>query len=282
LAIAAIPSGGDTAESVLKEYLKLAGPSKRSTGPDLGHGRVTRLDVLLRLSGTSNCLATVRDALPSLTNDLARAELAEMLGRNIQTRESAAVLSKLLKDRDEGVRGAALHGLRLMAARIDRGGRVGVQAEPAHDPKVSGLVPILIPMADDPASIIRISALYALADTREPDAIAEIRKHLRDQDEKVRLTAACLLTEVHDASGLPELRAALTRLHSPGARQQHLFFYEAEPLLLALGRITGQSFGEVPMNPTVSSNFDQMKELVDEYYRLIDAWAKWAEQTQRK
>jgi hypothetical protein len=48
----------------------------------------------------------------------------------------------MLKDPDENVRGAALHGIRLMACRIDRGGRSGIQAEPAHAPKVEGLVQI--------------------------------------------------------------------------------------------------------------------------------------------
>jgi len=53
--------------------------------------------------------------------------------------------------------------------------------------------------------------MYALADTLDPAAILRMRAALKDDDQLVRFSAACLLSRVNDASGMPELRAELAR-----------------------------------------------------------------------
>jgi hypothetical protein len=200
-----------TSEAVLKAYLAMPVEAGNQDAPYQFSGRRERLEILRKLSATSNSLAVIQSVLPSVTNAWQRAELAECFGRNIQTKESAGVLTEMLKDPDENVRGAALHGIRLMACRIDRGGRSGIQAEPAHAPKVEGLVPTIISAAGDRSVKVRGSAMYALADTREPKAIEEMRKHLQDADRGVRFNAACLLTEVHDDSRSPDIAPPVSR-----------------------------------------------------------------------
>ena len=51
----------------------------------------------------------------------------------------------------------------------------------------------LIQAAHDPEN--RCAALTVLADTCDPQAAAEIRRHLKDTSAQIRLHAACLLTE---------------------------------------------------------------------------------------
>jgi len=48
----------------------------------------------------------------------------------------------------------------------------------------------------------RVNALFALADTLDPEAFAEIRRRLTDDSEEVRFQAACFLAECQDASEL--------------------------------------------------------------------------------
>jgi HEAT repeat protein len=203
-----------------------------------------------------------------------------MLGDHFHTEKSAALLCKLLKDPDDGVRWQAIHGLRMMARRTDRSGGKRIQRGPDFDPKVQGLVPYLVSAANDKAERNRICALYALADTRDPSAVSEIRSRLKDPSEKVRLYAACFLTEYQDAKGLPEMRNALNRIRSIDVQRlavelDYSYYHEAELLLASLERITGKSFGRIPPNPTLSSDLRKMQDIKRRYKALLDAWAEW-------
>jgi hypothetical protein len=237
--------------------------------------RIARLNALRTLSQTSNVVSVVQGALASITNGWQRAELAEMLGRSVQSRESADALIGLLNDPDEQVRASAVFGLRLLSSRIDRAGRRGIQAEAAHPPKVQGLVPALIMAAKDPSALVRRSAAFALADTREPAAIQALREYLKDSEAEVRFSAACLLTEVHDPSGIAELKEVLHRLSTVGL--QSTSYGEAEEVLLALERTTGLSFGDIPLNPVLASDGGKSREYAEQYRVLIKAWAAWLE-----
>jgi HEAT repeat protein len=115
---------------------------------------------------------------------------------------------------------------------------------------------VVIEAADDPSEIVRHSALYGLADSLDPAAMAELRNHLKDDSEIVRFYAACFLTEFQDASGLSEMRQALARLRKAGeaeAEARRIFDYwlQVEMLLASCERITGKSFGEIPLNPSL-------------------------------
>ncbi len=195
------------------------------------------------------------------------------------TDESVALLCELLTDHDEKIRREAIRGLHGMARRTERIGGKRIQRKLDFAPKVEDLVPHLISAASDKVESNRIVALYALADTREPLAVSELRKKLKDPSERVRSLAACLLTEYQDATGLPEMRNALDRLGSinlPLALDM-LYYNEAERLLASFERITGKSFGRIPLNPSLSSDTRriQKQNIKKRYNTLLDTWAEW-------
>jgi len=192
-----------------------------------------------------------------------------------QSAESAANLCKLLKDPDEKVRGQAIHDLRMLARRTNRMGGKRIQRGQEFAPKVEGLVPYLVLAADDKVEINRISALYALADTRDPLAVVELCNRLKDQSEKVRFHAACFLTEYLDASGLPEMRDALTRLCGTHSANDFSYYLDAEMLLASFERIIGKSFGEIPPNPSLCSDTREIPRIKERYKALLETWAEW-------
>jgi HEAT repeat protein len=211
--------------------------------------------------------------LPDVKDPRQRAELAEAL-RHFPMKESAARLCELLDDPDEQVRQQAIASLRLMARRVDRSGGQRVQRGGEFAPQVEGLVPQLIKAAGDKAPRNRVVALFALADTLDPAAIAEIRRRLKDESAEVRFHAACFLTEYQDASGLSELKQMLTRLRSE-TESKVTDSFDTERLLACFERITGKSFGPVPMNPGLSSDSRQAQELEQRSKQLLETWAAW-------
>jgi len=313
----AVPAGSSepNAAQIVADYLKMPYPEDDR----LGEARSQRLSTLSALQDMPvEAVEAIEKALPQVKDPRQRVELAEVLGRRVATRKSATILCGLLKDPDDKVRWQAIHSLRLLARRTDRTGGQRIQREPdatpreekeraarqairegrspgavrtvepkdertepwvEFTPKVEGLVPCLVAAADDEAQSNRICALYALADTRDPMAVSELRRRLKDPSEKVRFYAACFLTEYQDASGLTEMLAALKRLcrTDPAADPEYDFEYysQAERLLASFERITGRSFGRVPMNPSLSSSHPQIVELQKRYNTLLDAWAQW-------
>jgi hypothetical protein len=76
-----------------------------------------------------------------------------------------------------------------------------------------------------------------------------------------------------------ELREAMKRVRNYGPDESVLFHLEAEQLLLALERITGKSFGAIPMNPMLSSDSRKGAEYDQEYHRLVKAWGEWLDKS---
>jgi len=260
------------AGKIVGRYLRMPHPQDDK----LGEARLARLDTLAGLKGMPReAVDAIGHALPETKNPQQRAELAGALGEHLHTKGSAALLCELLKDPDEKVRGQAIHGLRMMARRTDRTGGKRIQRGPDFAPKVEGLVPYLISAASDKVEWNRISALYALADTRDPLAVLELRNRLKDPSEKVRLYAACFLTEYQDASGLPEMRDALARLRQTEPSKNLDYYGQAEMLLASFERITGKRFGEIPLNPHLSSDTRQIPAIEKRYNTLLNAWAEW-------
>ncbi len=143
--------------------------------------------------------------------------------------------------------------------------------------KVAGLVPFLIRAAGDKDEGNRVCALYALADARDPRATAELRRRLEDPSAKVRLYAACFLTEFGDVTGLPELRRALKRVRNTSPTDNILYYPEAGTLLASFERLTGKSFGKIPAPPGLLSHLKQAEQNKAEYARLLEAWSDWWE-----
>jgi len=257
-------------QQIIDQYLKMPIPA---TDPK-GEARIARLQLIKQISQLGDeAVDALAATFPRLSDPKRRAELAGALGA-IPTRASADQLVKLLKDPDDQVRWNAIHYLRLLASRVDRSGGKRQQRGDEHPPKVGGLVPHLIAAASDKAPANRDCAAYALADTLDPAAIAQLRKMLKDDNLNVRLHAACFLTEFADASGLPELRRAIDRFRPVDGANLDLLLH-AEMLLASLERITGKSFGPIPMDPGLMSNLDQAAAARQQYKFLLDAYAQW-------
>ena len=247
--------------------------------------------------------------LPEVKAKRQRIEIADLLGTKLQTKKSAEILCGMLKDPNEDVRGDVIHSLRMLARRTDRTGpsrkqsipdtrtseekekaaRQGIsytnrqmilpkdeklQGSVEFEPKVAGLVPYLISVANDPAERNRINVLYALADSRDSLAVAELRNALKDPSEKVRLYAACFLTEYQDATGLFEMQRALGRLCTEPDDELD-YYRQAEMLLASYERITGKSFGQIPMNPSLLSDGRRMEQIRKTYKALLNNWSQW-------
>lgn len=306
---------GPGAEQIVEDYLSRPYPPDEQ----FGEARSQRLEVLEALATVCDEAAeAVGEVLPRVSDPRRRAELAEALGQYVQTPEAATLLCKLLDDPDDHVRWEAIHGLRKLAARTDRPGGQRVQRERAtasgqdretlarqalasglpiprrrtvepkderteprveFAPKVEGLVPYLVEAADDDVEANRICTLYALADSRDPLAVAELRNRLKDPSENVRFYAACFLTEYQDASGLDEMLKALARLDEidPDANPEQglTYFTDAERLLASFERITGKSLGSIPMNPTLIGSSVTAGYAAERYRALLATWAQW-------
>lgn len=307
---ATVPQDSKAAE-IVRHYLKIPHPEDDRSGK----ARSERLDILSELKTMpEDAIAAIGSVLPEVKNPLQRVELAEALGQHLHTKDSAALLCKLLKDPDEKVRWQAIHSLRLLARRTDRvgakrtqrrpdfrsnaekekavrqaiGAVLGTKTKRTIDPKderseelvefapeVEGLVPYLVSAANDEVENNRICALYALADTRDPLAVSELRNRLKDPSENVRNYAACFLTEYQDASGLPEMRGALVRLCRTDPNSNWDYYRRAEMLLTSFERITGKSFGEIPLNPHLCSDTRQIPVIEKRYNTLLNTWAEW-------
>ncbi len=302
------------AQQILQRYLDVPATQENRYGDELQK----RLNILAELNSTPDESIDVIDKmLPSIENPLQRAEIADYLGRNIQTKKSADVLFKLLKDTDSEVRATAIHSIRLLSRRIDRIGASRIQLIPDNrsgaekeramrealirgetpqrmeyiqpqderlyeyaefEPKVKGLVPYLITAANDSLESNRIGVLSALADSRDPLAVIQIRKMLKDSNEKIQLYAACFLTEYQDASGLFVLKSALKKFSESDDEKpefEFTYYVQIEMLIASFERITGKSFGPIPMSPSLSSDTRQFEPLKKAHKNLLKIWSQW-------
>jgi HEAT repeat protein len=155
---------------------------------------------------------------------------------------------------------------------VDVSGGQRVRRGVEFAPEVSGLVPHLVKAAADKVEANRLLALHALADTLDPAAVTALRGALKDDSDMVRLNAACLLTEFQDAAGLDEMKRALARF---GEKPDLARAFEVERLLASFQRITGKSFGKIPMNPLLLSDTRTIAATEKRYRELLDAWAQW-------
>jgi hypothetical protein len=191
--------------------------------------------------------------------------------------EEVLKLLNSLDARDPAARQNAICELRLMARRADVMGPKRDRRGEVFEPKVPGLVPHLARAAGDEVEANRVIALYALADTLDPAAVTAIRARLKaDASEQVRFQAACLLTEFQDASGLGEMKKALARFRKDPAAAG---VFDAERLLASFERITGKSFGPIPMSSALHSSTTAAAKSREDTGKLLDAWAGWWEWT---
>jgi HEAT repeat protein len=261
------------AASVIEDYLRLPFADEDR----LGELRTQRLRALDRLKeAPDDVVAAVAGALPGVKDSRQRAEMIEAL-RYYPGRAAADVCVAALLDPADEVRSQAIQRLRLFARKVDRTGPTREQRGAPGKPLVEGLAPHLIKAADDANATNRMLCMFALADTLEPDAVVRLRGAIKDADAQVRFTAAALLSEFDDASGLPELKAELRRLLDAKRKNDGMRFMAAGRLIASFERLTGKSFGRPPMNPMLSSDTRQIVKLEAEYDRLLDTWGAWWE-----
>jgi hypothetical protein len=297
LTTSAMPAGlaaaASPTERVIERFLAMVHPED----DPLGEARSARWAVLRELEDhPADTVGAVDAALKRVEDPRQRAELVEVIGkfRRAGGAEAAAragrevsrrsvpvfppkqvvpVLARALKDPDERVRFNAIRGLRLLARRVDRSGEQRRQRGPEHEPAAPGLLMHLLVAAEDDVEANRVLALYALADTCEPAAAAALALALNDPSPQVRLQAACLLTEFDNAAGLPEMKRRLGQL---GAESDEFLYYrDAGMLLASFERITGKSFGPVPINPGLSSDTREAERMKQRYHELLDTWSAW-------
>jgi hypothetical protein len=179
---------------------------------------------------------------------------------------------RMLSDPDPQVRRDGLQGIRRQTSRFVRSGLRKVPEHLPRTPIPRNLIPLLVSAAkEDPEYSVRSLALFALADTRDPEGQAVLRDCLDDADPRIRVTAACLLTEFGDDSGLDELGRAVAR-HVGG---EPLDLFQAEHVLVALCRITGRDVDSVPMNPLLRSTIINEEDRSRTYAGLLEEWARW-------
>jgi len=198
-------------------------------------------------------------------------------GQRIQ--RARAMVSGSGQDRERLTREALRNGLPIQRRRtVDPKDE---RAEPPVEfpPKVEGLVPYLVKAANDDVAANRVCALYVLADSRDPLAVLELRNRLEDPSPKVRLYAACFLTEYQDVSGLDIMLQALDRLcgmdPDENPEQDFNYYANAEQLLASFERITGKSLGRIPMNPTLIGSSTSAEYASERYKTLLATWAQW-------
>jgi hypothetical protein len=277
--VAVAPLGRAEPPSVsdlVHEYLVLAADADAADDS----ARIARLRVLRQTwCCPEEVVPEIAAVLPQVESTVQRRELLETLGR-LPTSQSSEILVDHLDDADPQVRIVVVRGLRRFASRIERRGVVDVPRDAQFPPQIDGLVPVLIDAAGDDAAEVRQAALWALADAKGSDALDEIRRHLDDPDDRVRLLAACLLTESGDESGLPILGAALQRIAREDVDHRTVTIFDIEQVLASLARITPDNPGPPPMNPLLASSMGRAEELRNEMNDLVDAWAVWWEKHQ--
>lgn len=241
------------------------------------------------------------DALFKEADSEQRHEIASFLGDKIRTRACADLLFRLVQDvrhprgetavfYEELVRSSAVLGIRKMARRTNASSPRRIATSSGFPPEVPGLVPYLIAVVNDEAEGVRIAALFGLADARDSRAKEVLIEKLKDTSPRVRLHAACFLTEYDDDSGLPEMKEAVRRsvktLSAGGIRFHTLdamyFYGDAEMLLASLERITRKSFGRIPINPSVASSKQHEEEWASQYEKLLQDWNAWADAADAK
>jgi hypothetical protein len=286
LVISAAVLGEDdlpSARSVLERYFAMPLPA------GLDQGFRARVAVLAELKTMPHgAVLASEEVLFNRATPLQRNEIVSALGDYIHTAECAQLLYRVLKDvrapenkqafqEEVLVRSSAVRGLRKMASRTNRSGGKRNQTGPNFEPKVPGILPYLIFATKDESEKVRISALYGLADSRDPAAPTELRRCLKDPSWDVRLYAACFLTEYDDATGLAEMCKAASQ---PPKTSPIDFagYVMVEQILASFERITRKSFGEIPMNPILSSDSNANADASKRYKELFHEWEVWCGQ----
>jgi hypothetical protein len=274
--VAKIRESGPAGVALLVEALLAMPASEEDPG---GTMNARRWQLARDIGETGDAaVEAIEAARPRATTPLQRHELVSALAA-VRTPRATAALLRLLAEKDDATRGAAVSGL------VDRLHRPADTAERARVFEA-----LAAEMGREPVEATRLQLVYATraiaragnADALEPSralAVAALRDRLaKDDSALVRGTAACCLTEFGDLSGEAELRRAVLDAAAHGDRLGP-GAWSLEALAPAVERVSGRSFGPVPLRPELSSDSRAVPRLRQEraaYLQKLAAWAKEA------
>jgi HEAT repeat protein len=216
-------------------------------------------------------------ALARAQTPLQRREVTSALGA-IQTAGSTRVLLGLLAEKDDVIRHQAIQSL---------ADRLGAAPEEGRSDDILPALARTLPGEKDESVRWQVCAgITRVRMVNKPDArlVAQVTEMLRerlknDGSPKVRMWAAITMSELGDDSGSAELAKAVLAMQSgDGAaayENSELLGFPLHRLIPALGRGTGQDFGPVPMDPSLSSDSTAGPRLQAQRQALLDKVAQW-------
>jgi hypothetical protein len=213
-----------------------------------------------------------QEALGKAKTEDQRREMVQVIGA-VRSPAATKALLGLLAEKDETVLDAAISSLT---------GRLGLATEAGGSAEILPALAKAVPnvQTDLYRSIVctRMQQLVkplseAGADAPQRAMVLDLlRGRLKnDPAANVRFSAACVLTEYGDYSGLEELEKAALALQTEvvGAA------FALDQLVPALERATGQTFGRVPMSPLLSSSTTGIRQLTEERKALLEKVVAW-------
>jgi hypothetical protein len=236
--------------------------------PDMGHRAQLYRDV--GAVGDPAIVAILK-LRPGAVFQSQKNQLATALA-TIKTSASTKALLALLPDSDDEFRTAAIEGL--------TGGIMRHERDEDSDQIFSAFIR-QAPLEKIEGSRRRICmvmpylALKVAPGARKTDplaisAVGMLQGRLEDDESsQVRFEAACALAEFDNFSGKGELKNAIPAMHS-----------FAGPALgravSAIEKISGKTFGPVPLDPILVSDTSTIPTLLDQRQALLDKLAEWA------
>ncbi|MGD0100745.1 MAG: hypothetical protein ABSC60_10410 [Acidobacteriota bacterium] len=236
--------------------------------PDMGH----RAQLYRDIDAVGDpAIAAILKARPGAVFQFQKHQLATALA-TIKTPASTKALLALLPDSDDEFRTAAIEGLTVGIIRhvsdSDSDQVFSALIRQAPLEKIEGsrsrICMVMLYLAGKVAPGARKTDPLAVS------AVDMLQGRLKnDESSQVRFEAACALAEFYDFSGKEELKKAIPAMHSL-----------AGPALgravSAIEKISGKTFGPVPLDPILASDTRAIPALRDQRQALLDKLAEWA------
>jgi hypothetical protein len=216
-------------------------------------------------------IAAILKARPGATSRIQQNQLATALA-TVKTPAGTKALLALLSDPDNEFRTAAIHGLTAGIMRHENDGDIDqvfsalIKQAPSEqfEGSRSRICMVMSYLAGKVAPGVRKANPLAVS------AVGMLQGRLKDDESpQVRFEAACALAEFDDFSGKEELKKVVPAMDS-----------FAGPALgravSAIEKISGKTFGSVPLDPILASDTRTIPALRDQRQALLDKLAEWA------
>jgi hypothetical protein len=236
--------------------------------PDMGH----RAQLYRDIGAVGDpAIAAILWVRPSAASRTQQNQLATALA-TIKTPASTKALLALLPDPNDEFRTPAIEGLTggiMRHERDDDSNQIfSALIKQASLEKIEGSRSRICMVMPYLASKVAPGARKT--DPLAVSAVSMLQGRLKDDESsQVRFEAACALAEFDNFSGKEELKNAIPAMHS-----------FAGPALgravSAIEKISGKTFGPVPLDPILVSDTSTIPTLLDQRQALLNKLAKWA------